>query len=115
MSPSRTASAVSADDGLLALALLGLRLRRGTPDPDGDRGPYPPGTDLSVVPDPPADLLAEANWCLYARAAVADGDEDAMLRARTALAPAAGEWAGAASGLLTLGPVADHLAALQPG
>jgi DNA-binding SARP family transcriptional activator len=100
-------------DGLLPLALLGLRLRRGVPAPDGDRGPYPPGTDLAAVPDPPADLLAEANWCLYARAAIADGDRAAMLRARTALAPAAGEWAGAASGLLTLGPVAGHLAALD--
>jgi hypothetical protein len=32
-----------------------------------------------------------------------------MARAHTALAPAAGELAGAGSGLLTLGPVARHL------
>jgi DNA-binding SARP family transcriptional activator len=96
------------DDGLLPLALLGLRLRRGSPEP----GPYPPGIDLAAVPDPPADLLAEAMWCLYARAAVTAGDRAAMERARTALAPAAGEWAGAASGLLTLGPVAGFLTEL---
>ncbi|BEL03446.1 BTAD domain-containing putative transcriptional regulator [Actinoplanes sichuanensis] len=95
-------------EGLLPLALLGLHLRRGTPDPGWDA--YPPGTDLATVPDPPADLLAEALWCLYGRAAVAAGDRVAVSRARTALAPAAGEWAGAGSGLLTLGPVADHLA-----
>ncbi|NED50303.1 hypothetical protein G3I24_05205, partial [Micromonospora aurantiaca] len=43
------------------------------------------------------------------RAAVALGDRDAMLRARSALAPAVGELAGAGSGLLTAGPVAAHL------
>ncbi|MEU4163565.1 BTAD domain-containing putative transcriptional regulator [Actinoplanes sp. NPDC026670] len=100
------------EDGLLPLALLGLHLRRGAPDPGWD--PYPPGADLAAVPDPPAGLLAEAKWCLYGRAAIAAGDRAAMQRARSALAPAAGEWAGAGSGLLTLGPVADHLALLQP-
>ena len=35
-----------------------------------------------------------------------------MKRAYDALLPAAGELAGAGSGLLTLGPVAEHLAAL---
>jgi hypothetical protein len=36
-----------------------------------------------------------------------------MTRAHRALAPAAAEWAGAASGTLTVGAVADHLAALD--
>ena len=64
------------------------------------------------MPDPPRDLLQEALWCLIARAATATGHHDAMERARTALTPAAGELAGAGTGMLTLGPVADHLAAL---
>ena len=36
-----------------------------------------------------------------------------MARARDALAPAAGEWAGAASGLLTVGSVEVALSALR--
>lgn len=35
-----------------------------------------------------------------------------MRRAHTALTPAAGELAGAGSGLLTLGPVPEHLTGL---
>jgi hypothetical protein len=54
-------------------------------------------------------------WCLFARAAVAAADRAAVRRAADALAPAAAEWAGAASGMLTLGPVADQLAALRSG
>ncbi|SDT54403.1 AfsR/SARP family transcriptional regulator [Actinoplanes derwentensis] len=129
-------------EGLLPLALLGLRLRRDPlavplaipladplaiplADPlaaDAGWGPYEPWVRpllapgravLAEVPDPPADLLAEALWCLFAQAAVAAGDTTAMVRARTALAPAAGEWAGAASGLLTVGPVAGYLSALS--
>lgn len=108
-------------DGLLPLALLGLRLRRGLPLVDeGGWGPYEPwvrplldpGSPLDGVPDPPADLLAEALWCLLARAAAAAGDEAAMRRARQALEPAAGEWGGAASGLLTVGPVRRYLSAI---
>ncbi len=64
---------------------------------------------LADVPDPPADLLAEALWTLLAEAAIAAGDRAAMARARVALTPAVGEWAGAASGLLTFGPVAHTL------
>ncbi|MFF0378613.1 AfsR/SARP family transcriptional regulator [Actinoplanes missouriensis] len=116
-------------DGLLPLVLLGTRLRRGLPltsphDPAGDarRGPYEPWARLVLdprstgpagIPDPPADLLAEALWCLYARAAIAAADVPAMARAREALLPASAEWAGAASGVLTLGPVSDQIAALD--
>ncbi|SEU24721.1 DNA-binding transcriptional activator of the SARP family [Nonomuraea wenchangensis] len=116
--------------GLAALALLCARVRRGLPPPagDADYGPYEPwvrplilaaagragpaAAALEEVPDPPRDLLLEAMWCLVARAAVGTGHREAARRAHDALAPAAGELAGAGSGLLTLGPVSDHLAAL---
>ncbi|MFE3456055.1 BTAD domain-containing putative transcriptional regulator [Nocardiopsis aegyptia] len=117
--------------GLPALALLCLRERRGLSAPaDGsaDWGPFEPWTRplvllaegrpdeaaaaLRRVPEPPSDLLLEALWCLTARAALRLDDRDTMRRARDALAPAADEQAGAGSGLLTLGPVADHLDAL---
>ncbi|MEW2423009.1 BTAD domain-containing putative transcriptional regulator [Streptomyces nigra] len=116
-------------DGLPALALLCLRLRHGLPldtGTDTDWGPYAPWARplllldrgghrddardaLHATPEPPPDLLQEALWCLTARAAAALGDEPVLTRARTALAPAAAELAGAGSGLLTLGPVRDHL------
>ncbi|KOX15792.1 SARP family transcriptional regulator [Nocardiopsis sp. NRRL B-16309] len=118
--------------GLPALALLCLRERRGLPAPAdeaADWGPYAAWTRplvllardraaeaaaaLRRVPDPPADLLSEALWSLTARAALRLDDRDTMRRARHALAPAAAERAGAGSGLLTLGPVADHLGALD--
>ncbi|MEU5951647.1 BTAD domain-containing putative transcriptional regulator [Streptomyces sp. NPDC047525] len=74
---------------------------------------------LRRLPDPPRDLLLEAMWCLAARAAIAVGDRETMKRAHAELTPAAGELAGAGSGLLTLGPVAQHLddlaAALKGG
>ncbi|MGN9837276.1 BTAD domain-containing putative transcriptional regulator [Nonomuraea sp. H19] len=114
--------------GLLPLALLCLRLRHGRPakaDERTDWGPYEPWTRplvllaqdrrsevtaaLHRLPDPPRDLLFEAVWCLAARAAIAVGDEETMARAHSELAPAAAELAGAGSGLLTLGPVAEHL------
>ncbi|MFD8331745.1 BTAD domain-containing putative transcriptional regulator [Streptomyces solisilvae] len=117
--------------GLLPLALLCLRVERGRPaptDPDLDWGPYAPwarplvllardrraeaAAALRTVPEPPRDLLLEALWCLTGRAAIALGDRETMARARTALAPAAAELAGAGSGLLTLGPVSLHLADL---
>ncbi|MEO3839815.1 BTAD domain-containing putative transcriptional regulator [Streptomyces sp. CNZ287] len=117
--------------GLLPLALLCLRLRRGLPaavGPDADWGPYEPwvrpllllgegrraeaATALRAAPEPPRDLMQEAVWCLLARAAVELGDRETMARARDRLAPAADEIAGAGTGLLTLGPVAAHLAAL---
>ncbi|WP_458087716.1 BTAD domain-containing putative transcriptional regulator [Streptomyces malaysiensis] len=117
--------------GLLPLALLCLRVERGRPaptDPDLGWGPYAPwarplvllardrraeaAAALRTVPEPPHDLLLEALWCLTGRAAIALGDRETMARARTALAPAAAELAGAGSGLLTLGPVSRHLADL---
>ncbi|WP_371525928.1 winged helix-turn-helix domain-containing protein [Streptomyces sp. NBC_01283] len=64
---------------------------------------------LRLLPDPPRDLLLEALWCLTGRAAIAVGDRETMERARAELTSAAGELAGAGSGLLTLGPVAGHL------
>ncbi|KAB8188118.1 AfsR/SARP family transcriptional regulator [Microbispora catharanthi] len=123
--------------GLLPLALLCLRLRHGQPPPDvehADWGPYAPwarplvllardrraeaAAALRALPEPPHDLLTEALWCLAARAARTLGDRTTMERAHAALLPAAGELAGAGSGVLTLGPVAAHLddlaAALGP-
>ncbi|MBB5781089.1 BTAD domain-containing putative transcriptional regulator [Nonomuraea jabiensis] len=120
------------EHGLLPLVLLCLRLRHPSPasaDDSADFGPYEPWTrpllllrlghrreaaaKLRDVPDPPRDLLLEAMWCLVARAAAAVGDRETMARARTALTPAAAELAGAGSGLLTLGPVSQHLDLLR--
>ncbi|MEO3811146.1 BTAD domain-containing putative transcriptional regulator [Sphaerisporangium sp. B11E5] len=117
--------------GLLPLALLSVRLRRdraghgAAPAEDAGWGPYEPwarplvllargrprdaAAALRAVPDPPRDLLFEAMWCLTARAAIAVGDRETAERARAELAPAAGELAGAGSGLLSLGPVAGYL------
>ncbi|GAA4204206.1 BTAD domain-containing putative transcriptional regulator [Streptosporangium oxazolinicum] len=114
--------------GLLPLASLCLRLRHALPIPVGEHigwGPYEPwarplvllardrpaeaAEALREVPDPPRDLLFEALWCLAARAAIAVGDRPMMERAYGELAPAAGELAGAGSGLLTLGPVSRYL------
>ncbi|HEX4255715.1 MAG TPA: SARP family transcriptional regulator, partial [Streptosporangiaceae bacterium] len=66
-------------------------------------------TALRRCPDPPPGLLTEALWCLAARAAVVLGDAATAGTAAAALRPAAGEIAGAASGLLTAGPVRDYL------
>jgi len=134
------AAAASLDDagmpglsrGLLALALLCLRVARGEAaptDPALDWGPYLPWarplvllargdragarTALDAVPEPRPDLLLEATWCLLAQAALQLGDDELAGRARRALAPARDELAGAGSGLLTAGPVAAHLAALD--
>ncbi|MHC8420173.1 BTAD domain-containing putative transcriptional regulator [Streptomyces sp. NB004] len=114
--------------GLLPLALLGLRLAHGRPvdvDPDEDWGPYRPwaepfalladgrateaGTALAALPQPPPDLLYEALCCAEAALALRLGDRPALERARARLLPAAGELAGAGSGLLTFGPVDDWL------
>ncbi|WP_017543391.1 BTAD domain-containing putative transcriptional regulator [Nocardiopsis prasina] len=120
------------EHGLEPLALLCLRLRRGLPAPadaDADYGPHEPwarphvllarhrtveaASALSRLPEPPRDLLLEARWALAARAAEAVGDRAVMRRALTELSPAVGEEAGAQTGMLTLGPVADHLDSLR--
>ncbi|MER7475623.1 AAA family ATPase, partial [Micromonospora sp. NPDC000018] len=127
------------EHGLLALALLCLRLApaprergaAGASGPgehdltEGDFGPYEPwarplvllatghrgeaAAALRALPESPHDLLREARICLAARAALALGDRATMRWAYAELAPAADELAGAGSGILTLGPVADHL------
>ena len=112
------------EDGLLALTLACLQVGRGEPvTPAGPGGPYAPWlqphhrlaaggpVSLSGLPDPPPGLLMEALWVLAGSAALAVGDTAVLVRARAALAPAAGELAGAGSGMLTAGRVADHLAA----
>ncbi|WP_225850047.1 BTAD domain-containing putative transcriptional regulator [Streptomyces sp. HPF1205] len=115
-------------EGLLPLALLCLRVRDGRPAdpaPAADFGPYEPwarpllllaedrrteaATALRATPDPPPGLLQEALWTLTARAALTLHDRRTMRRALTALTPAAPELAGPAGGLLTAGPVTDHL------
>ncbi|GGZ70497.1 MULTISPECIES: AfsR/SARP family transcriptional regulator [Streptomyces rochei group] len=118
--------------GLLPLALLGLRLSRGRPadvDPRADWGPYRPwaepfalladgcrteaGTALRSLAEPPPDLLYEALCCAEAALALALGDRTALERTYERLLPAAGEIAGAGSGLLTFGPVDTWLAGLR--
>jgi DNA-binding SARP family transcriptional activator len=119
------------ESGLLPLALLCLHVRHDEPFDPGPRcdwGPYEPwarplllaseGREdeavhlLGSVPSPPRDLLYEALWGLLAHTALRVGDHATMRRAHTALAPAAGELAGAGSGVLTLGPVSAYLDAL---
>ncbi|MEW2141861.1 BTAD domain-containing putative transcriptional regulator [Micromonospora vinacea] len=137
--------------GLLPLALLGLRLadavgdvppagdprlgpvRRPIPGPDDedwarlDWGPYEPWVRplllaaagdrgatraaLRALPDGPHDLLREVRLCLTARAALAVDDRSTMERVAAALRPAVTELA-AGSGVVTVGPVAGHLADL---
>ncbi|MEV2274530.1 BTAD domain-containing putative transcriptional regulator [Nocardiopsis sp. NPDC049922] len=63
----------------------------------------------ALATDPPPDLLYEAREALAALVALRTGDRTAMERAYGRLLPAAGELAGAQSGLLTLGPVAAYL------
>ncbi|MET4610085.1 DNA-binding SARP family transcriptional activator [Rhodococcus sp. PvR044] len=117
-------------DGLLPLALLGLDMIRGrtTEVATDGWGPYAPwvrplavarGGDpdsawtlLDGLADPPPGLLLEALWCVVAQAALETGHDGAADRARAALAPARDEVAGAGSGMLTFGPVADWLARL---
>lgn len=114
--------------GLLPLALLGLRLLHDRPAPTDARldwGPHAPWTTplvllarglrrearaaLAAAPEPAHDHLQEALWCLTARAAARLGERRIAARAAEALRGAAAELAGAASGMLTLGPVARYL------
>lgn len=115
--------------GLLPLALLGLRLLHDRPapaDPELDWGPNEPWTAplvliakgrpddaraaLVAAPEPPRDHLQEALWSLTARAAACLGEPGIAARAARALREARAEQAGAAGGMLTLGPVARYLA-----
>jgi len=125
------------EHGLLPLTRLCLRLADGGTsarqaaghvDPDADWGPYRPWIEpyvqlrtgnrtdaldlLHAAPEPPADLLHEALCCLQAAVALDLGDRTALTRLHTRLSPAAGELAGAGSGLITLGPVDRWLAAI---
>lgn len=114
--------------GVPSLAVLCLHVRHGRPLPQPnstDWGPYSDWIEplllaehghtdaarasLHNVPDPPAGHLAEALWCLLARAAQRCADVRTEQRAQTALHPARGELAGAGSGILSLGPVTDYL------
>lgn len=123
--------------GLLPLALFCLGRADGSApaavaaegaDPAADWGPYRSWVEpllllragrraealsaLRAAPEPPADLLYEALCCLQAAAAVELGDRDVLVELRARLLPAAGELAGAGSGLLTAGPVDRYLAAV---
>jgi hypothetical protein len=109
-------------DGLLALALLTLDADGWQ---DGDFGPYEPwvrplillaagdreraAAALRALPESPHDLLWEARLCLAARAARDLDDHTTLARVLAHLRPAAAELAGAGSGVITLGQVADHL------
>ncbi|MEV5569875.1 BTAD domain-containing putative transcriptional regulator [Spirillospora sp. NPDC052269] len=117
------------EHGLLPLALLGLRLTTDAPDladlADMDWGPYEPWARplflllrgrrdeaeraARDIPPSPRDLLFEARSCLHAEIALRLDDRTAARRLRDALEPAAGELAGAASGMLTFGPVRAYL------
>jgi DNA-binding SARP family transcriptional activator len=118
--------------GLLPVALLSLRVWRREPasfPEDTDWGPYRPWARpwlllardqaaeakqaLRRCPAPPPGLLTEALWSLTARAALALGDHGRAATAHDALLPARGEIAGAASGMLTAGPVGDYLTELE--
>lgn len=125
----RTAGMPGLHRGLFPLALLGLRLlhdRAAPTDPQLDWGPYRPWTQphvllaqgsreqarvaLAAAPEPPQDHLQEAMWCLAAHAAARLGEHRIAAAAAERLRHAAGEDAGAASGMLTLGPVRRYLA-----
>ncbi|WP_410585947.1 BTAD domain-containing putative transcriptional regulator [Amycolatopsis sp. lyj-23] len=124
----RTAGMPGLHRGLFPLALLGLRLMHGRAapgDPHLDWGPYRPWTEphvllaqgrrqeardaLAAAPEPPRDHLQEAMWCLTAHAAARLGERGIAAAAGEALRDATAEHAGAASGMLTLGPVARYL------
>jgi DNA-binding SARP family transcriptional activator len=103
------------DNGILPLALLCGRVRDGLDVADADYGAYEPWCRpfvtgrAAAVPDSPRDLLYEARTCLHAVLAIRFDDRAAMRQLYDDLLPAAGELAGAGSGLLTLGPVTRYL------
>jgi hypothetical protein len=112
------------EEGILPLALLGLTAP-AVPEGVADWGPYESWARPLVllargdraqalvaaraIQDSPHDLLLEARSCLHAMVAVRTGDRPTMDRLHALLLPAADELAGAGSGLLTLGPTAQHL------
>ncbi|MFB7333982.1 BTAD domain-containing putative transcriptional regulator [Streptomyces adustus] len=115
------------------VALIPVMRGDALPEPDDfahlDPGPYRPWLDplllaasgateqarqaLTDVPRPPHDLLQEALWCVLARAAASVGHLPILSRARAELATAEAEYAGAGSGLVSFGPIARHLAAID--
>jgi hypothetical protein len=108
------------DNGMLGLALFCVRLQRGGPlDVQEDLGGYEPwcrpvldlvaGRPVAPVPPSPHDLLYEARLCLQATVAIGLDEHAAMRRCYEELLPAAGELAGAGSGLVALRPVAHYL------
>jgi hypothetical protein len=112
-------------EGLLPLALLSLRPVGAAFDDLSGWGPYEPwvrplillsndrraeaAAALRDLPAAPHDPLREARLVLAARAAIALDDRHTMRHLHAQLLPAAHEGAGAASGVLTFGPVAEHL------
>ncbi|MBN6041278.1 BTAD domain-containing putative transcriptional regulator [Amycolatopsis sp. 195334CR] len=93
------------EPGILPFALL-------DPENPGDEdcGPYEPWVHSGQsIPDSPRDLLFEARTCLHVVHALRRGETVVMERLYAELLPAAGELAGAGSGLLTFGPVARYL------
>ncbi|NHC12985.1 BTAD domain-containing putative transcriptional regulator [Motilibacter deserti] len=110
------------EHGILGLALATLHGGDGEPE---ECGPYAEWVRpvallargdrqaaraaLDEVPTSPRDLLFEARSCLHLLAAVKLGELAAVERSYAALLPAADELAGAGSGLVTLGPVAEFL------
>ncbi|WP_329045895.1 winged helix-turn-helix domain-containing protein [Amycolatopsis sp. NBC_01488] len=125
----RTAGMPGLHRGLFPLALLGLRLlhdRAAPTDQHLDWGPYlhwarphvllaqgrqeEARAALAAAPEPPHDHVQEAMWCLTAHAAARLGERSVAARAAAALRTAREEDAGAASGMLTLGPVAKYSA-----
>ncbi|WP_246155237.1 AfsR/SARP family transcriptional regulator [Saccharopolyspora hirsuta] len=117
--------------GTLPLALLCLRIQDDQPttvDLADDWGPFLPwvrplalldagdrgaaAAAAQEIPPSPPDLLHETRLCLTAAAAVRLADRPLLERTYAALKPAESELAGAGSGLLTAGPVAQHLEAL---
>ncbi|GAB2961165.1 hypothetical protein GCM10017788_73300 [Amycolatopsis acidiphila] len=105
------------DNGILGLALLCDRVQRGEPlDVRADFGGYErwcrplmTGRPVGSVPPSPHDLLYEARICLQAMVAIGHSDRATMERCHADLLPAAGELAGAGSGMVTLRPVAFYL------
>jgi DNA-binding SARP family transcriptional activator len=114
------------DHGLLPLALAAHSLRHELPiSQTADYGPHMPWIQpllmiaqgkysyaarlLSHVAPPPPGLLLEAHWALLAQAAKAADHQPLLAKAQAALRPAVAERAGAQSGFLTLGPVANYL------